>query len=270
MNYPQQPWGQQNYQQPNQYPQNQGQAGWGWGPAAAPQAIETGAERLAFLRKVYALFAASVVVSGIGALIALNFGATSAAVMYHGVPIPPLVHFFGTSPIISIIVMFGVVFGASALRRVQVVNVLALFGMALILGLVFAPNLFIAQLAASTGSTVSANPVRDAFILASLMFGGLTGYVVISKRDFSYIGGFLSMGFFVIFGAALLNIFLGSQVLSLAIASVGLILFGGYVLYDTSRILKSEDRDAVGGALTLYLDFLNIFLFILRLLGSRR
>ncbi len=264
MNYPHQPWGSQNQQSPYQQGQQQGYGAWG---NASVQQVESGAERLAFLRKVYALFASSVVVSAIGAAVALNVGGT---VNYNGLEIPMMVAAVAGSPWITLFVMIGVIMGASAVRTKPGINVAALFGMAFVLGILIAPSLFIAQLSAASGSTLSANPIRDAFILATVMFGGLTGYVALSKKDFSYIGGFLSMGLFVIIGAAILNIFLASSVLSLAIASIGLLLFGGYVLYDTSRILRSEDRDAVGGAMTLYLDFLNIFLYLLRILGSRR
>ena len=78
------------------------------------------------------------------------------------------------------------------------------------------------------------------------------------------------MGLFVLIGASLLNIFLGSSVFGLAIASVSVLLFGAYVLYDTSRILRSGEDDAVGFAISLYMDFFNIFLAILRILSSRR
>lgn len=269
MNYPHQPWN--NPQQyPPQHSQQHGQAGWGgWGNGAVQQ-VESSSDRLTFLKKVYGLFAGSVFVSALGAMIALYAGASSTRLEYHGTPVPPLVALVASSPIITLVVMLGVVFGASAVRRKPGINVVALFGMAFILGILFAPTLFWAQINAGMGGTLSANPIRDAFILAVVMFGGLSGYVALSKKDFSYLGSALSMGFFVIFGAAILNIFLGSNVLTLAISSVGLILFGGYVLYDTSRILRSEERDAVGGAMRLYLDFLHIFLFLLRILGSRR
>jgi modulator of FtsH protease len=261
-NYPHQPWGQQ--QQPNQQQQGYGWGGWGNGVQ-----VESGADRLAFLKKVYGLFGASVLLSAIGAMIALYAGGTTA--IEGGLRVPTIVAMVAGIPwFIRLIVMFGVIFGASAVRRVQGVNVIALFGMAFVLGILFAPSLFVAQFLAATGGTISASPIRDAFLLATLMFGGLTGYVAVSKKDFSYLGGALTMGIFVIIGASILNIFLGSNVLGLAIASVGLILFGGYVLYDTSRILRSQERNAVSGALQLYMDFLNIFLFLLRILGSRR
>lgn len=266
-NHPHQPWGQGPQQ--HGYPQQQyGQGAWGgWGGGVQSYG-ETGAERLAFLKKVYGLFGASVLLSAIGAMIALYAGGT---VVEGGIRIPTIVAMVSDIPwILRLVLFFGVVFGASAVRRVQGLNVIALFGMAFVLGILFAPSLFVAQFFASTGSTISASPIRDAFLLATLMFGGLTGYVAVSKKDFSYLGSALTMGFFVILGCSILNIFLGSNVLGLAIASVGLLLFGGYVLYDTSRILRSQDRDAVGGALQLYMDFLNIFLFLLRILGSRR
>lgn len=264
-NYPHQPYGQQPQQQYPNYQQPQG-----WGQGAQPQAVEGGAERLAFVRKVYALFTGSVVLSAVGAMLALNLGAGSSEIVVQGTPVPPLVALVAGSPLIAMIAMFGLVFGASAVRKVRGLNVVALFGMAFLLGVIFAPSLFVAQLYAGLGATLSENPVRDAFLLSVAMFGGLTAYVAISKKDFSYLGGALSMGFFIILGGILLNLFIGSSVLSLALASVGLILFGGYVLYDTSRILRSQERSAIGGALTLYLDFINIFLFLLRILGSRR
>lgn len=268
MSYPQQPWN-----SPQQYPhpsQQHGQVGWGgWGGGAVQQ-VESASERLTFLKKVYGYFAGSVLASAFGAMLALYAGADAARLEYHGTRVPPLVALVAGSPIITLLVMFGVVIGASAVRRKPGINVVALFGMAFILGVLFAPTLFWAQINAGMGASLSANPIRDAFILAVVMFGGLSGYVALSKKDFSYLGSALSMGLFVLIGAALLNIFLGSNVLGLAIASVGLLVFGGFVLYNTSRILRSQDRDAVGGAMQLYLDFLNIFLYLLRILGSSR
>ena len=123
---------------------------------------------------------------------------------------------------------------------------------------------------AGLGGTLSASPVRDAFILSVAAFGGLTAYAMLTKRDFSFMGGALVMGVFVVFGASLLNLFLGSSIFGLAISSVAVLLFGAYVLYDTSRLLRSNEDDAVGGAISLYLDFVNLFLSILRILSSRR
>jgi modulator of FtsH protease len=151
------------------------------------------------------------------------------------------------------------------------VNVAALFGASFVSGLYIAPMLWFVQVQATQGSTLSAAPVRDAFLLTVLGFTGLTSYALLSKRDFSFLGGFLSMGLWVLIGASLLSLFVGGASFSLAIASVGVLLFGGYILFDTSRILRDPtNRDPVGAAIGLYLNFLNLFLFLLRILGSAR
>lgn len=232
------------------------------------------ASRLGFLKKVYGLFTASIVLSAAGALVALNVG-TSASRLAVGegaarLTVPPLVAFFAQHPFVSMGIAIGAVFGASAVRHRPGLNLVALFGMATILGVVFAPALFMAQVSAGLGGTLSASPVRDAFILSAVGFGGLTSYALFTKRDFSYMAGALTMGLFVVLGASLLNLFLGSSVFGLAISSVAVLLFGAYVLYDTSHLLHSDEEDAVGGAIRLYLDFINIFLAILRILSGRR
>jgi len=241
-----------------------------WGAAS----ISRAASRSSFLKRVYGLFTASIIFSAIGAMVALNAGvASSQAIIQIGgqsVTVPPLVAYFGQHYIIAALVMLGSVFGASMVRHVKGLNVLALFGMATVIGVIIAPTLFYATLVAGLGKTLSAAPVRDAFILSALGFGGLTGYALTTTKDFSFLGGALTMGIFVVIGASLLNLFVGSSVFSLAISSVAVLLFGAFVLYDTSRLLHSDEDDAVGGAIQLYLDFLNIFLSLVRILSSRR
>ena len=241
-----------------------------WGAASVSRA----ASRTSFLKRVYGLFTASIIFSAIGAVVALNAGvASSQAIIRIGgqsVAVPPLVAYFGQHYIIAALIMLGSVFGASMVRHVKGLNMLALFGMATAIGVVIAPTLFYATLASSIGKTLSASPVRDAFILSAVGFGGLTGYALTTSKNFSYLGGALTMGIFVVFGASLLNLFVGSSVFSLAISSVAVLLFGAFVLYDTSRLLHSDEEDAVGGAIQLYLNFLNIFLSLLRILSSRR
>ena len=80
------------------------------------------------------------------------------------------------------------------------------------------------------------------------------------------------MGLWVVIGAMVLGFFFHSAALQLAIASVGVLLFCGYILFDTSRMLRGRrlGSDAVGAALGLFLDVVNLFLFLLRILSSRR
>ncbi|MGK3995805.1 Bax inhibitor-1/YccA family protein [Sorangium sp. So ce1024] len=225
--------------------------------------------RINYLKRVYGLFTASLVVSSIGAMCALYIGAPDAEEAGPGRAMPPLVELFAEHPIIAMLIVFGVMFGARAVRRVPGVNVLALFGMAAILGLVTAPALYMAEVAAGLGGTLSSAPVRDTFILTVLTFGSLTLGVFLTKEDLSFLASGLVMGAMVVLGAMLLNALLGSSLLGLAISSVSVLVFGGYVLYNTSRLLHSTEEDPVGGALDLYLNFINLFSSILHILSGR-
>jgi len=239
--------------------------------AVAPARSQSGA--LAFLRRVYLLFTGGVWFAVVGALVALYAGtpvdvATRGGAVAH---VPPVVAFAMQHWFIMLLAYIGAFFGASLLRRVRGINVAALFGYAFITGLFIAPSIFVAQAMASQGHTLDASPVRDAFLLTAAAFVGLSGYTLISRRDFSNLGAALTIGLFVLIGASLLGIFVHAAVFHLAVASMGVLLFAGYILYDTSRIMRtSEDGDAVGAALQLFLDIVNMFLLLLRILSSAR
>ncbi len=225
---------------------------------------------VAFLRKVYVLVTASVAVSAGGAAFALLAGADSPRLLAPGVAVPPLVGWFVAHPIMAIVLLLGGTFGASAVARKPGLNVVALFSLAALMGLFIAPAVYFTQLAAGEGGTLSPSPVLHAFGLAVASFVGLSAYALASRRDFSFLGGFLTMGLFVVIGAGLLNIFFGGAVFGLAIASVTVLLFGGYILFDTSRMIRAGENEPVPAALGLYLNFLNLFLALLRIFGARR
>ncbi len=244
-------------------------------PAVAGPFAGDAAEKLVFLRKVYGYFTGSVLTAALGAGVALYAGAdlshVTAQIGHRLVVIPPLVAFVANHLIIGALLMFGAFFGASYVRQQPGVNVAALFGASFVSGIYIAPTLWIASAMATSGMTYSTSPVRDAFLLASLGFIGLSAYAHMSRKDFSFLGGFVSIGLWVVLGAALLNLFLGSSALSLAIASVGVLLFGAYILFDTARMRRDPSNDdPVGAAIQLYLNFLNLFLFLLRLLTAGR
>lgn len=231
---------------------------------------------LPFLRRVYALFTGGVFLAVAGALVALYAGEPVMVDVGRGAPLAlaPILA-FGLEHWLLMTGAFFVAFLVAQLaRRVRGLNVVALFGYTFVTGLYLAPSIFLAQFAASGGlggGTLDASPVRDAFLLTAGAFVGLSGYVLVSRRDFSYLGAALSMGMWVVLGAMLLGFFFHSAVLQLAIASVGVLLFGGYILYDTSRMLRGRvGDDAVGAALGLFLDVVNLFLFLLRIFSSRR
>jgi FtsH-binding integral membrane protein len=117
------------------------------------------------------------------------------------------------------------------------------------------------------------------FFITAASFGALSLWGYTTQRDLSGMGSFLIMGLFGIIIASLVNIFLASTMMQFIISVVGVLIFAGLTAYDTQR-LKSEyisgamegevmERSAIMGALTLYLDFLNLFTMLLSLLGSR-
>jgi hypothetical protein len=125
-----------------------------------------------------------------------------------------------------------------------------------------------------TGSSVAQTFFATAAAFASLSLWGYT-----TKRDLSAMGTFLIMGVFGLIIAMLINIFLKSTAMELAISAIGVLLFAGLTAYDTQKIKSmyfavqgSEfaKKSIVMGALQLYLDFLNMFLFLLRFMGDRR
>ena len=146
------------------------------------------------------------------------------------------------------------------------------------LGLFF---VYAASLGLTIGLIVSfytAGSVATAFISASAMFGAAAIYGATTRRNLNSLGGFLFMGMIGLLVASVVNLFLGSSPLGWAISLIGVIVFTVYTAYDVQRIsygdyaasLGSVEKASVLGAIHLYINFVNIFLFLLRLMGSRR
>jgi FtsH-binding integral membrane protein len=146
------------------------------------------------------------------------------------------------------------------------------------LGLFF---VYAASLGVTVGLIVRAytgESVVAAFLSSAAMFGGAALYGATTKRSLAGIGGYLTMGVIGLFVAMLVNVFLSSGPLGFIISAVGVVIFTALTAYDVQRIsagdlaarLGSMEKAAVIGALQLYLDFINLFLFMLRLLGDRR
>ncbi len=115
--------------------------------------------------------------------------------------------------------------------------------------------------------------VNTAFLVTAAMFAGLTAYAYYSKRDFSFLGGFLVMGLITLIGFSVVGLFTGGfgGSLGLAIAIGGTLIFSGYILYDISHYRQGLEEEMIPTAvLNLYLDFINLFLYVLRLLGFSR
>jgi len=100
-----------------------------------------------------------------------------------------------------------------------------------------------------------------------VIFLGLSGYALTTRRDFSFLGGFLFVGFLVVLGAALLNIFFAIPALSLTISAAIIMIMSGFILYDTSRIIHGGETNYLLATVALFLDIYNIFISLLQILG---
>jgi uncharacterized protein len=158
--------------------------------------------------------------------------------------------------------------------QVAIPKVSALVG--LLLFFVYAAALGVTVGVVSSLYTVQS--VVTSFFGAAAMFGGAAIYGATTKRNLNSIGGFLFMGMIGLVVASLVNFWLGSSAIGWAIALIGVIIFTVYTAYDVQKIsygdyaaaLGSVEKASVFGAVHLYVDFINIFLFMLRLFGNRR
>lgn len=99
------------------------------------------------------------------------------------------------------------------------------------------------------------------------IFMGLSAYALVTRKDFSFLGGFLMVGFLLVLLAALANIFLQIPAMSLAISAVVILIMSGFILYDTSRIIHGGETNYVLATIGLYMTIFNIFISLLQILG---
>ncbi len=132
---------------------------------------------------------------------------------------------------------------------------------------------------ASIFAVYTGGSIAKVFFIAAAMFGSMSLYGYTTKRDLTQIGSFLVMGLFGLIIASIVNIIWPSGALGFAISIVGVLLFLGLTAWDTQKIKESYSvgfghevlmKGAIMGALSLYMDFLNLFLMLLRLMGTQR
>ncbi len=123
--------------------------------------------------------------------------------------------------------------------------------------------------------------IASTFLVTAIAFAGLSLYGYVTKRDLSAIGTFLVMGLVGLIVASLVNLFVGSAGLAFAISVIGVLIFAGLTAWDTQTIKTSYiqhamamdqewlEKSAIMGALNLYLDFINLFMFLLQFMGNR-
>lgn len=183
---------------------------------------------------------------------------------------PELLAFFFTG-VLKWIVIFAplaAIFGVSYVlgnNPSKSVAQLCLHGFAGLMGLSFAVIFAVFAM----GSIVSS------FMGAAILFGVMSGYGYFTKRSLDSVGKFMFVGLIAIIIASIVNIFIGSTVMQMVISALAIIIFLGLTAYDTQKIreevsLNTSDVVEVRGALTLYMDFINLFLNLLQIFGDRK
>ncbi|MEP7235107.1 MAG: Bax inhibitor-1/YccA family protein, partial [Ignavibacteriota bacterium] len=187
-----------------------------------PEAMTlVGEARLAYIRKVYGYFALGIAAAIGGSLLSMNTG---------------LVYFSLQHPFIGLIAFLGMAIFASSSASSPTRAVPTLLGFTFVSGVIISPTLF--AIAHGYVAGVGTGIIYNALFLTSLVFGSLTAYVFLTKKDFSYMGASLTIGLFMLIGVSLVNMFVQSSTMDLALSAITVILFSGFILYDTSRILK--------------------------------
>ncbi|MCL1114132.1 MULTISPECIES: Bax inhibitor-1/YccA family protein [Shewanella] len=109
--------------------------------------------------------------------------------------------------------------------------------------------------------------IMQALGLTSVIFVALSAYALTTKKDFSFMGGFLFAGMLVMIGALVINLFVQSSVMFMAMNAGIALLMTGFILYDTSRIVNGGETNYIRATVSLFLDFLNLFMSLLHLMG---
>lgn len=225
----------------------------GFSRYAVPQQatiVRTGEERATLVRRTYSLVFASVLVT---------IGATAWAMTQ-----PAMMQAVIRHPFITILCVFAPLYLAMRARDAFPQNIGFVFLFTFAEGLYLAP--FIAMAEARSPGIAS-----QAGLLTFTAFGALTAYSFLSRRDFSAWGGFLFVGLIVLIATSVLNMFFGSAAGYTWIAGIGVLIFSGLLVFDTWRLRNAfGPEDYVMAAVSIYLDLLNMFLFIVSLLGGNR
>lgn len=198
-----------------------------------------------FIKQTYQLFAASLLAASAGAYVGIGMA-------------PAIASFFWPLVILEFICLFGLY----AAKKKAGLNIALLFGFTFLSGLTLTP-----LLSSILGMPGGAGIVANAFALTTVAFGGLSVFAMNTKRDFSVMGKMLFIALIILIVASLINIFFGSPIFQLGIASMGALIFSGFILYDTQNIIKGAYETPIEGAIALYLDFLNLFVSLLQIFG---
>ncbi|MFC3207071.1 MAG: Bax inhibitor-1/YccA family protein [Mesorhizobium sp.] len=229
-----------------------------------------------YMIKVYNLMGLGLLITGLAAVATIMMATTSTPTAYaigDGTYLTAFGYAIFASPLKWVVILapLAAVFFLSF--RVQSMSVSAaqttFWVYAALVGLSLS-SIFLVYTTASISQT---------FFATAAAFGALSLYGYTTKRDLTAMGSFLIMGVFGLVIAMVINIFLQSSALSFAVSAIGVLVFAGLTAYDTQKIkemyFEGDDqlvagRKSIMGALTLYLDFINLFMFLLQFMGDRR
>lgn len=212
--------------------------------------VRTGEERATLVRRTYTLVFISVLVTMFGA----SFGLSQ----------PALMDYVSVHPFLSMIGVFAPLFMATRTRQQFPANI------GFVLLFTFAEGIFLSPFLYMYGQQ-QPGVIAEAAGLTIGAFGLLTIYAFVSRRDFSAWGSFFIVGLWILIGTMVINMFFQNETARLWVASATVLVFSGLLIFDTWRLRNVYGPDEyVGAAVNIYLDLLNMFLAILRILGGRR
>lgn len=218
-----------------------------------------------FLRSVYNWMTIALALTGVTAFYVAYLFETSEAVRA-----------LLTSPLLIVLILaeLGLVFFISArISKLQASTATGLFVLYSILNGVTLSFVFLAY----SGESIAAT-----FFICAGTFAACSIYGMVTKKDLTSLGGFMMMGLFGIIIASVVNIFVASETIHMVVSYLGVFVFIGLTAYDTQKLKMMNQtmpesatgsmirKGAIMGALTLYLDFINLFLFLLRIFGGSR
>jgi modulator of FtsH protease len=209
-------------------------------PARAASVLETNK----VLKNTYLLLAATLGFSAVTAMLSMALA------------MPPWVYLVSVigAMLLGIFVLPKAAQSASGVGVIFLITGMLGFGLGSILSM---------YLALPNGPSI----IATAFGGTALIFLGLSGYALTSKRDFSFMGGFLFAGMMVVVVAMIANIFLNMPALALAVSGAIILLMSGFILFDTSRIKSGAETNYIMATYGIYLAIFNIFISLLQILG---
>ena len=178
------------------------------------------------------------------------------AVIGMAVVLPPMMYF------VLMLASFGLLFWVHASAN-SAMGIVAVFAFTGLMGFTLGPMLNFYLTAIPDGGAI----IMQALGGTGLIFLCLSGYVLTTRKDFSFMSGFLMTGLVVLLVAMIANIFLAMPAFSLVISAIAVMVFSGLILFDTSRIIHGGETNYIRATVSLYLDIYNLFIHLLRILA---